>query len=526
MYDILKKRLLAVPLALMLLCAACTAAPVADAAPTADLPAEDSPASEATDEYIEIITLETESDASATAPTLEPVPTPEPTPVPDSPYGIWSDATGTVTLSVSADGTVSLTSAETSCSARGTVNRDSFSFTQADGSTARIGYFLSGDTLTVSQPNQCDIVFNRTAYGDYAAVSDAADEASANPFCLVWTDRAVVTVETDISFSITEYCFTAVNKQPSAGSPDWDDTDGAVFSVYKSDGTFFLWLKDSVGTIYGPREVNVQSGYTYPIKAEGLRSLSISLDGYAKEHGTTAEELTKSIYADIGRAGLYTRQGAVTSGISLVSHMAALGASVTYQGHGSYQGKDDWGVNPQWGAKLKNPTSDGNGTYYYTGMQCVAAIVWAYKQAGINLSNEAGSAIGTLGETVKKGDNTIRYDEARSGDIVKQNGHYLMVVDRLDTNRDGEDDTYLTYEMNAPHLTCLKLTFKQVRYREFFSMDGVFTNEGRRKDKARFWENTFFIPEESLPAELYAAMEAGSLARACARIAAVLGGAR
>jgi hypothetical protein len=179
--------------------------------------------------------------------------------------------------------------------------------------------------------------------------------------------------------------------------------------------------------------------------------------------------------------------------------MSEFGYSIVYQGKGSYQGENDWGVNPKWGSQLENPTTDGNGTYYYCGMQCVASIVWAYKQAGMNLFSNLRSEIGKLGEVKKSNDNKIEYDRAESGDIVRTGGHYLMIIDRLDRNGDGEDDSYLTYEMWAPHLTMLMLTFKQVHGRTFYSMDAFFENTGCNAKRAVYWKNTFRIPEDAFP---------------------------
>ena len=105
----------------------------------------------------------------------------------------------------------------------------------------------------------------------------------------------------------------------------------------------------------------------------------------------------------------------------------------------------------------------------------------------------------------------MEFDRAASGDIVKSGGHYLMIVDRLDQNGDGSDDAYLTYEMWAPHLTFLILTFKQIHGREFFSMDAFFNGTGRNKKKAFYWKNTFRIPYEELPLYLQEAVEAEEL---------------
>ena len=115
--------------------------------------------------------------------------------------------------------------------------------------------------------------------------------------------------------------------------------------------------------------------------------------------------------------------------------------------------------------------------------------------------------IGRNGEREKKNDNTIDYDRAKSGDIVKTGGHYLMIIDRLDQNNDGEADAYITYEMWAPHLTMLVLTFRQVRGRTFYSMDAFFNGTGHNKNKVVYWENTFRIPMEELPDYLQTAVE-------------------
>jgi hypothetical protein len=82
-----------------------------------------------------------------------------------------------------------------------------------------------------------------------------------------------------------------------------------------------------------------------------------------------------------------------------------------------------------------------------------------------------------------------------------------MVVDRLDRNGDGTDDAYLTYEMCAPDLTFLILTFKTVRGRDFFSMDAFFDNTGRNTKKAEYWKDTFRIPFDELPEYLQEAQQ-------------------
>jgi len=324
------------------------------------------------------------------------------------------------------------------------------------------------------------------------------------------------------------YCFTNAGIPPIENSRDWFDAgdsglSATSFRVFKYDGSYTLWVTDDTGAQLAPIDVSVVSGFLYPIRAEGVTPIRIPLETFLSENGSSVDELNAAIASDAAAAGVYTRQGVVTAGVSLISHMAQYGASIVYQGHGSYQKEENWGVNPQWGSKLSRPTSDANGKYKYAGMQCVASIVWAYKAAGLNLCSEYGSDFCTISERAHKEDNKIKYDRAESGDILRIRNHYQMVVDRLDTDGDGADDTYLTYEMWAPHLTFLTLTFRQVQGRKAFSMDAVFEDTGWRREKAKFWEGSFRIPQDAFPAYLYDAVRNESLDREFKELLTALG---
>ena len=463
------------------------------------------------------------------------------TPEPDPLVGRWTDAQGGFVLTLEAGGRFVAEQGGGSASGRYTAGAGTLTL-EPDGLPAyAVGYALDGDALRLAQDGQAALPLVREGAaeaGDALAATDlaATDPGATDPAAQATPDpgapviacayarRGVVHVELAAG-GAAAYAFTVVDTQPAADSPDWADAGGARrFSAFKSDGDYFLWVRGADGSVSEPYPVAVRSGYRYVLRAEGLEALTEPLDGFLEEKGSSVDALNAAIAEDVADAGLYTRCGVVTAAVSLVSRLAEYGVSAPYQGRGAYQDEEDWGVNPDWGARLKTPTTDGNGTYYYTGMQCVASIVWAYKQAGVNLSNgAAGSAIGTCGEREKRGDNEIAFDEGQSGDIVQNGGHYLMIVDRLDTDGDGADDSYLTYEMNAPHLAFLVLTFRQVRYRTFFSMDAVFENAGRLRDRAHFWEDTFHIPDTAFPAYLTEAAAGSGARRALDRLLAALG---
>ena len=338
-----------------------------------------------------------------------------------------------------------------------------------------------------------------------AALPAAAE--SAPKITELTVHNGVVRFTTDRD--ITGYCFSKIDKIPALDSYDWMDCSGTQQSVFKKDDTYYLFVRagESVGTSV---QVEVTSPYYYGIDAEGLTPI----EKLGASDIMDIEAENKRLYENVTEAGMYTREGVLTAALSLLTIFAEKGYAVRYQGCGSYQQQDDWGINPDWGTKLVHPTQDGNGKYYYTGMQCVASVVWAYKQAGINISNAGtGYKIGLVASRKKSGDNRIDYRKARGGDVIANDAHYLMIVDRLDTDNDGVDDAFLTYEMKAPSLVLLVHTFKSIRYREIYNMDAVYENESRVVKRQRIFGETVYIPESYYPEALLTAMESADTRR-------------
>ena len=463
------------------------------------------------EDLVNVVTVNTPtpSPEPTEAPTPEPTATPEPNPY----AGIWTIEDMPFSLELKNDGTYVVSSMDEERTGTFTSDQTGVELHVDEERVVKLTYYSRMDVMKTGDFKLIRddlILYSRQ---DGIPVTFVAE----NDDLTVSVRGAVVETIAKDGKQLQQYCFTKKGLIPPKNSRDWFDVSESgnpseKMRVYKYDGDYTLYTRDAEGNEFQPIDVTVVSGFRYPIRAEGLDYVRTSVRTLLANKNVTIDDMNRAISKDIVAAGLYTRAGAVTSGVSLISHMAEYGLSVVYQGHGAYQAARDWGVNPEWGSKLANPTSDANGTYYYTGMQCVASIVWAYKQAGLNLVSEAHSAIGTLGERERSRDNKISYDRAESGDIIKTStGHYQMVIDRLDQNGDGVDDSYLTYEMWAPHLTMLILTFKSVHGREFFSMDAFFDNTGRNMKKAEYWKNTFRIPLNEMPAYLQEAQQAETI---------------
>ena len=463
-------------------------------------------------DYAQIITPapETPTPEPTAEPTPEPTATPAPTDTPEpNPFlGTWTIEDMPFLLDVRSDGTYLVSTNGVEKTGSYTYDSANLYLSVSDDETVDFRYYFKTGKMMHDEYvlSRSEIAEQRTFSDIPTTFTSETDEVS------VFVRGAVVDVTLKNERLAAEYCFTNRGLTPPENSRDWFNVldsgePSAHFRVYKYDGSFTLWIRDTEGTVLEPIDVDVVSGFHYPVQAKNLEPVRHSVKLVLQENNSSIESLNEMISADIAAAGIYTREGVVTSGVSLISHMSEYGYSIVYQGKGSYQGMNDWGVNPKWGSKLDEPTSDPNGTYYYCGMQCVASIVWAYKQAGMNLFTTLRSEIGRNGERVKNNDNKIQYDRAKYGDIVRSGGHYLMIIDRLDQNNDGVADAYITYEMWAPHLTMLVLTFRQVRGRTFYSMDAFFDGTGKNKSKAVYWEDTFEIPMKELPEYLQRAVE-------------------
>ena len=260
-----------------------------------------------------------------------------------------------------------------------------------------MGYALDGDALRLAQDGQAALPIMREGAGGGRATlwpqptllqrnlpRRATPDPGAPVIACAYARRGVVHVELAAG-AAAAYAFTVVETQPAADSPDWADAGGARrFSAFKSDGDYFLWVRGEDGSVSEPYPVAVRSGYRYVLRAEGLEALTEPLDGFFRGEGQLRGRAERRHCRRRGRRGaVHALRRGHGGGVSLVSRLAEYGVSAPYQGRGAYQDEEDWGVNPDWGARLRTPTTDGNGTYYYTGMQCVASIVWAYKQAGV-----------------------------------------------------------------------------------------------------------------------------------------------
>ncbi|MCR5073444.1 MAG: PIG-L family deacetylase [Clostridiales bacterium] len=316
-------------------------------------------------------------------------------------------------------------------------------------------------------------------------------------FC-VWADD-YGTVHFKFDRTMRSVYISKTLNPPKPDSEDWVPVEGMTAAVWKTNGSYNAFVLDNENTLYGPVPITVNSINDFSLGGAGLKPPDGPIGDILAERGFSLDEINRRIADAAMSAGLYSRAAVSAAAVTTVSSLAEAGLGVPYRSAGRYSEKDLFGIAPEWGAPLPKPESDNNGKYYVYGMHCHASTVFAFKQAGLNITSEGvqdeAQHYGRL-KTGKSNKRNRRYLHA--GDMLKtETTHTMLIVERQDTNMDGKDDSFLVLEMVNPIMVLRLVPFK--RSYDGFSMQAVFDDTGMLKSKAAYWPDTFRIPETDLP---------------------------
>ncbi len=297
------------------------------------------------------------------------------------------------------------------------------------------------------------------------------------------------------------YCITTRPVIPPDGHPDWRPMRGFSFSAFKSDGTYFVRVRDKNGLISRPREFTVKSGYLYVLEAEGQEHLVEPIDTFLAAHNDSIDAFNRRIAESAIAGGLYTRTGVANVSMQLMSDLANCGMTLSYQPSGNFTKEEDWGISPLWGERMKQQESDKAGRYRNYGMNCGTILIWAYKQAGLNISSATGRrGIYDSGMLRRQDDNKRKLDNGDTCDLIAtKTGHTMMILDRVDTDGDGLSDSYLVLEMESPYLKLKLRSLYSVRLCTLYDMSAVFDDTGVIKANTRWYTGSFHIGLEAFP---------------------------
>lgn len=336
------------------------------------------------------------------------------------------------------------------------------------------------------------LLFLLPAYG-------AAAESSRPKIVLAEAYGAIVYVETDEE--VSSYCITTKDVVPPDNHPDWRPCEGRSFTAFKMDGSYYIRVRREDGTVSEPVPVTVSSSFHYGLEAENVKPLNKPIETLLSENGDSIAAFNAAIAKSAVEGGLYSRSGVANVCMTLLTRLAQYGYTLSYQPSGNFTKADNWGISPGWGTKMNKKEKDKAGTYDRYSMNCGTIIVWAYKQAGLNLNSTARrDGIYDSGLKRRRGDNNISLDSGDTGDIIAtKTGHTILVLDRVDTNDDGLSDSYLVFEMESPYLKLKLRSLYSIRLCKMYDMSALFADTGALRKEARFWPGSFYISDAKFP---------------------------
>ena len=232
-------------------------------------------------------------------------------------------------------------------------------------------------------------------------------------------DGVFVTVNAkSVNGNIKGYYFNYSNNIPSKDS-GYVATSNNSIEVVRLAGTTYVWAEDSNG---GISEVATAVVSNSSIRHSGNILKETALKDYIKSKGGSLDDFNKLMARSVRAAGLYTKTGAATAGVTLATGLyQKYGVTIPYWRGGKTSSIGAYG---SWGIYRNNPTYEG---YYYYGMDCDGFVNWAYLNTGIVYNSIlANSYYYWDGLPVSKNNGEI-------GDVMRTNGHVKIIVGKTDS---------------------------------------------------------------------------------------------
>lgn len=235
----------------------------------------------------------------------------------------------------------------------------------------------------------------------------------------VKVDGVFVTVNAkSVNGNIKGYYFNYSNNIPSKDS-GYVATSNNSIEVVRLAGTTYVWAEDSNG---GISEVATAVVSNSSIRHSGNILKGTALKDYVKSKGGNLDDFNKLMARSVRAAGLYTKTGAATAGVTLATGLyQKYGVTIPYWRGGKTSSIGAYG---SWGIYRNNPTYEG---YYYYGMDCDGFVNWTYLNTGIVYNSIlANSYYYWDGLPVSKNNGEI-------GDVMRTNGHVKIIVGKTDS---------------------------------------------------------------------------------------------
>ena len=322
---------------------------------------------------------------------------------------------------------------------------------------------------------------------------------------------------------VVGYYLSSIPKVPDRDGYDWIETNETDFKVTKYPGTYYVYVKDNTGKIIGGDQVVVPEIFDVTLMHKGKKSMPISIATYLERHNSTLDQLNIKMSSYNKKHVYRTRESVVVGAMAFTGEIQSWGYHLPYSGSNERLEKDAWGVYKYWGGAGK------------TFLACNPFVVWAFKQAGINIYgnrskikheicnktriNGQGQTeyekpidkpegygtstvhiyyyfVGALASTKTYGDNIIERHKGRSGDILQSyptSGHEMLIVDKYDDDMDGVSDGYIVLQSRD-----IGLCYEKIKYGStvVYDMTAVYNNTANYREYLNGWNDYFILTSD------------------------------
>ena len=198
-------------------------------------------------------------------------------------------------------------------------------------------------------------------------------------------DGVIITVNAKkVNNDITGYYFSYTNQRPNKNSGGYIATSKESIDIVRLPGTTYVWVEDKSGKISEYKTVTISNDALLDTHNNQYKILKdISLENYLKNNGWSLEELNNLMARSVRATGLYTKEAAAVSAVTLQTILAQkYKIKLPYESAGLYR---KFGADKKWGSYGYNYITKTSG---YFGMDCSAFVTWAYANAGYDLELE------------------------------------------------------------------------------------------------------------------------------------------
>lgn len=204
------------------------------------------------------------------------------------------------------------------------------------------------------------------------------------------------------------------------GLSQWGSFYLATEKDYTYEELLEFYLGDDNVTISTTGVINSDA------KVTNGTQIDISIGSYLANHGSSIEELNRTLEESVASAGKGTREGVVTAAVTLINYLYDnYKITIPYYWGGHYQ---NYGI-PETMGSLTSPITSIYGTVYkHSGFDCSGFVSWAIKNGGYIMDKRKTTSTfySTFGS-----DSCLANDYycvGQIGDLINSNVHVQLIV--------------------------------------------------------------------------------------------------